>query len=240
MREALKGSWILQEYADSIDAGLTPKLLEYMLDRQSLIVYAVDPWDTTNKNNTITIANEETNKDEDYIMIFKCAENKIELFSKYDSLTREMPKYVATVEFVSSEPDMVLHLYNDSLKDKPVSFIKYDVGKCPHITPYSHLVHSKFIAGKYYGINDIERKHHIIFTRCGSIEGAENIDPLMRFFGEYGTVITNFRTNPDVIVFINAEYNKAAKMSWEVNHDSLILYHAGDVKDSRIVLVKAL
>src|SRR5580698_2113773 len=39
MRETLKGIWILKEYEDSIDAGLTPKLLEYMLRTRSCINY---------------------------------------------------------------------------------------------------------------------------------------------------------------------------------------------------------
>lgn len=232
MREAMAGNWILQEYEDSIDAGLTPKLLEYMLDKPNSIAYGIDPQsDSLHPDNLIGMVYQH-DKSEELNASFKYAESRIDFFS-----LQQKSKHVASAQFLIDSPDAILRVSFDSLP-RPLDFVKYDVGSCPHMTAYSHLINSKFIAGKYYRSDDTARKHHIIFTRCGNIEGAQNIDESMRNYEVYTVLYVGFKTNPDIVLFINAQYNKADMLSWEVSGDSLILRRERDPDERRIVLVK--
>ena len=239
MRDALKGSWILQEYEDSIDAGLTPKLLEYMLDKPNGIFYSVDPWTDSLHPDNIVEMGYKTDKTLDLRAVFKFAESKMEFYSLPDSASGAISKLIATAEFIIDTPDAILKFHFDT-SQRAVNFVKYDVGTCPHMTAYSHLINSKYLAGKYYRNDDEGKKHHIILTRCGSIEGAENIDVSMKEYALYSPVYFGFKTNPDVVIFYDKQYIKADMLSWEVDQDSLILSHEGGIDTKRIVLVKAL
>jgi hypothetical protein len=239
MREALKGTWILQQYTDSIDAGLTPKLLEYIIDsEQNTIVFDPAKWNNTNTDDLVGIGYEDAGRDQEVAADFKFASGQIDFYSQ-DSVTHKRIKLIASADFVIDTPDAILKVRFDT-SHSTVNFVKYDVGACPHIAPYSHLINSKFITGKYYRADDDQQAHHIIFTRCGNVEGAQNIDASMQDFTIYSIVLSGFRANPDVMIFYNAGYNRADMLSWIVSDDSLILSHDGGRNAKRIVLVRAL
>jgi hypothetical protein len=251
MREALKGTWILQEYMDSVDAGLTPKLLEYMLGARSCLNYDLKQLTTsgfqTTLNKNLYFDN---NTAENYQLSFDVAHNKLIIKVTIDTTISDIDadgklslKTVSlnkstetdTAEFIIEYGDTVLRLDRDSTY---TDYVKYDNSRCEHIEAYSHLINSKFIAGKYFRADDQARSRHIIFTKCGNIEGPENIDPALSENTEYGVSLTNFSTTPDAIEFYNPKYKMGRTYYWEVNEDSLILSHDPDGKGSPIVLVK--
>lgn len=241
MQDALKGSWILQEYADSIDSGLTPKLLEYMLDKKHSLAYYPDHKNGDADPTHLVYLWQNKNALEDQVIAdFRYAENKILLFSETIKLAGQKPQKIATAEFIISPSDTILRLYSDSTPDSHIDLIKYDNSNCIHTAAYSHIINSKFIAGKYFRIDDTGKIRHIIFTKCGNLEGVENIDASLSGHSQFEVTITNFYTNPDAIEFFDPKFDKGQIFNWQVIQDSLILYHDGNAKDNRIVLVKAL
>ena len=252
MREALKGTWILKEYEDSVDAGLTPKLLEYMLGSRSCMNYDLKQLTTsgfqTSLNKDLYFDNNTT---EDYQLSFDIAHNKLIIKVTIDTTILDIdadgkPSLRTaslnnitesdTAEFVVEDGDTILRLHRDSTK---TDFVKYDNSRCERVEAYSHLINSKFIAGKYFRADDHTRARHIIFTRCGNVEGPENIEPSLSENTEYGVSLTNFSTTPDAIEFYNPKFKMGRTYYWEVNEDSLILSHDPDGKGNPIVLVKA-
>lgn len=246
MRDALKGTWILEEYVDSIDAGLTPKLLEYMLEKMNQISYSPAPknlvikgvfhplemnsfWDLDRSvDSCMVIFEPHVNK-----LVFNIVEHYYA--SKH---------LIDTAEFIFNGPDTLLRVYQGAAV---IDFIKYDASHCPGISEYDHLTNSKFIAGKYYLDSDTEKKHHILFTKCGGVEGAENISADLRGFNSYKTVLPFNLIGPDELNLYEGNkpsdnQNMSGEMcvaifSWEVKTDSLIL--KPERMDKRIVLVKA-
>lgn len=234
MRAALTGTWILQEYIDSTDAGLTPKLLEYMFSRWNQINYDIK----SGHAQIFSLVQDRDAKgfsDTEYldscIVTFMPRDNKMIFRIGYGERMHRAPA-VDTAEFLISGGDTLLRVYKDSAV---IDFEKYGIGKCEKIDAYNHLVNSKFIAGKYYALSDTARRHHIIFTRCGEIEGAENIEPQFHSFTNYGVVTRGFFTEPDEIAFFDSRDTRMDAESmlvpWRVVEDSLIL---GD----HIVLVR--
>jgi hypothetical protein len=251
MRQALQGTWILQEYMDSVDAGLTPKLLEYLLGSRSCINYDLKQFTTSgfqtslNKN-----LNYDNSAAENYQLSFDVAHNKLIIkvtidttISDIDAAGKPVLRTASlgkstetdTAEFMVEYGDTILRLHRDSMQ---TNFVKYDNSRCEHVDAYSHLINSKFIAGKYYRLDDQSKARHIIFTRCGNIEGPENIEPSLTENTQYGVSLTNFSTTPDAIEFYNPKYKMGRTYYWEVNEDSLILSHDPDGKGNPIVLVK--
>jgi hypothetical protein len=221
MQQALKGHWISEEYADSIDAGLTPKLLEYMIDRAGSIDF--DP-----AHNIALLTGSDA--------IDTCRVGFDPVGNKVFFTAPGQGSAADTAEFIITATDTLLRLHRDSAI---VDFTKYDIGACPGISAYSHLVNSKFIAGKYYALSDAAKEHHIIFTRCGSIEGAEYISRLLKNCSSYEAALTNFVTHPDAIEFYNTQARPGLVYYWEVSEDSLILRSGDRNRDNSIVLVKA-
>ena len=226
MRDALRGRWILKEYEDSIDAGLTPKLLEYMLEKMNYISYSSEHdilivrglfhhieknhfWDVDRSVDSSSVSFEPLIDK----LIFRVTEQSY-----------ESKRIIDTAEFVINEMDTVLRVHQDS---KVIDFIKYDAGLCSNNDEYGHLVNSKFIAGKYYLYSDTGHAHHIIFTKCGDIEGAQYIDPAFNGYSNYGIGLMGFRTEPDRISMDNPNDKRmdaeAVIMPWRVLNDSLIL-----------------
>ena len=253
MQQTLRGTWILREYEDSIDAGLTPKLLELMLGPKSIISYEqghLSMWglypsrrDTTEEEHVFSEEFELGFDAATQKLIITVSENEEELTvdsagrPNSQRATKNKVLKVDTAEILVSEGDTVLRLHTDSSFH---DFVKYDVGKCKDIVPYAHLVNSKFIAGRYYALSDTGRLHHIIFTKCGSVEGVENISPDLKGYSEYGLELTNFSTFPDAIFFNNPAYKMGREYYWEVEIDSLRLRSTVlDSKAAPIVLVRA-
>ena len=237
IRATLSGTWILREYEDSIDAGLTPKLLELMLGPKSIISYEqghLSMWglypsrrDTTEEEHVFSEEFELGFDAATQKLIITVSENEEEL--TVDSAGRPNSQRAAknkvlkvdTAEILVDGGDTVLRLHMDSSVH---DFVKYDVGKCKDIVPYAHLVNSKFIAGRYYALSDTGRLHHIIFTKCGSVEGVENILPELNGYSGYAVELTNFSTFPDAIFFYNPAYKLGRTYYWEVSVDSLKLH----------------
>jgi hypothetical protein len=226
MQLFLKGRWILKGYEDSTDAGLSPKLLEYMLGQKISIQYGkiAAGWlsfdDDTSEQYTVRCDN-------------PC--NKIYLKIK----TAGRSPGADTAEFIIADGDTILRIYADSaIRD----YVKYDVGMCIGINEYSHLVNSKFIAGKYYALADTAHRHHIIFTRCGGIEGASFIAPEFKDMTNYDVVLAGFFTDPDQVSLYNIHAPNWRSIDqnihWDVVNDSLKLWHDRFGKTEPIVLVK--
>ena len=252
MREALKGTWILKEYEDSVDAGLTPKLLEYMLGSRSCYNYDLRQLTTSGFQTTLNKdLYFDKNTTEDYQLSFDIAHNKLIIKVTIDTAISDIDAdgkpglrtaslnnitESDTAEFLVEYGDTILRLHRDSTK---TDFVKYDNNRCERVDAYSHLINSKFIAGKYFRADDQMKSRHIIFTRCGNVEGPENIEPSLSENTEYGVSLTNFSTTPDAIEFYNPKFKMGRTYYWEVNEDSLILSHDPDGKGNPIVLVKA-
>jgi hypothetical protein len=234
MRDELGGTWILQEYEDSTDAGLTPKLLEYMFNKWNQISYDV----ASGKARIFSLSQMRSIRgfyDTEYLD--SCAvylypqSDKINFHISYPA-SMHRPPISDTAEFLISGNDTILRIHTDSTA---LDFVKYDIGKCSNIGVYSHLVNSRFIAGKYYALSDTAHRHHIIFTKCGDIEGAEFIAPYLKGFTNYSVVTRGFFTEPDQMSLYDSRDTRmsaeAITLQWQVTDDSLIL---GD----HIVLVR--
>lgn len=231
MRKTLEGTWILEEYMDSTDAGLTPKLLEYMLGKWNQICYESGKARIFSLSQT---RNAKGSSDTEYrdscTVHFYPGANKM-IFRIAPQVWQHRQPAIDTAEFILSGNDTVLRVHIDS---NVIDFIKYDIGRCEQMAEYSHLVNSKFIVGKYFALDDTARRHHIIFTKCGSIEGAQYIAPQYKDCSNYDVVIKGFLTEPDQISIYNQSNHsgiQASIMPWRVQNDSLII---GD-----IVLVRA-
>jgi hypothetical protein len=231
MRMALEGTWILKEYEDSIDAGLTPKLLEYMLNDFCLLEFA-DSTCTAYSLYSFGANAPGTKKTVSSIA-------SLILFPDLCKLLIIVPVadsgQVDTAFYEISGDDTILRLRHDSME---LVFEKYIGNKCLGIDSYDHLVSSKFIAGKYYRTDDNEKQHHIIFTRCGNVEGAENISNGLATKTKYDVKLSSFLTEPDMIFFFS-EARLSQEYFWQVNEDSLILSQRPEGNAQRIVLVKA-
>ena len=242
MRTALRGSWILQEYADSIDAGLTPKLLEYILEREHSIEYypgAAEGAVTTGAPDKVRVGYQENNTEKTLTVRFDPKANKITFLEPIDLKQSAISyKEVAHAEFLIINRDTNLLFYNDSTPGKPIEFTKYDMNRCDHVPAYLHLVSSRFIAGKYYAADDKDRSHHIIFTKCQNIEGAENISTDFKSSSMYQVELGQFGADGDKIRFMDKEDKGKAEMVWSVDKDSLILFPYSD-RSKPIVLLKA-
>ena len=229
MQGALKGSWILKEYEDSIDAGLTPKLLEYMLKDLRLLEFSDTSFTSFSSYSVGTNVSRAKKT-------FSVIASPI-LFPGLCKLLISVPvedsDQVDTAYYEISGDDTILRLHHDS---REIVFEKYIGNKCSGTDPYDHLVSSKFIAGKYYRTDDNEKQHHIIFTRCGNIEGAENISKRLETRLRYTIKLSSFLTGPDMLLF-SSEARLSQEYFWQVSEDSLILSHGAD--GDRIVLVKA-
>jgi hypothetical protein len=227
MQDALQGDWILQEYMDSIDAGLTPKLLEYMFDKVNLLQYRR----AYGRMQMYTFARFKAAPDT-CDLLFDPANNTI-LFKVVYNDGQHPASRTDTAEFIINGSDTVLHLRGAFGQ---TDYVRYSTDRCTGMDEYSHLINSKFIAGKYYALDDTARHHHIIFTRCGDIEGAEFIFPQLKDYSHYDVLMSGFRTGPDQMSLCQNHDGKmnvsSLLISWTVVNDSLILG-----KD--IVLVKA-
>ena len=231
MREALKGTWILKEYEDSIDAGLTPKLLEYMLEGLYSIKYSSDTdchFISGLGGRVLTTDYDKALGDERCSIGILTSSGQI-VFTKSDS------KKSDSAMLIIDGADTILKI-RDTVDRY---FVKYDGSKCDNIDVYNHLVNSKFIAGKYYREEDKDKAKHIIFTKCGNIEGAINIDGSLDGMDGYFVTIANSSLGLDVMKFAGSghNYNSDRRFHWEVVVDSLIL--KPEKATRRIVLVKS-
>jgi hypothetical protein len=148
-------------------------------------------------------------------------------------------KQIGTLQFVFDGIDTTLMFHSEPEAKDSFEFIKYDMNKCSGFPDYMHLVNSKFIAGKYYNVSDTSSLHHIIFTRCGNVEGAENIAPDLTKGSYYEVQLGQFDAGGDVIRFRDAGDNGVAEMLWTVSKDSLILTSdVSNKKKAPIVLLK--
>lgn len=238
MQNALRGTWILKEYEDSIDAGLTPRLLELNLIKRSVLTYINGKMIS---NGFEKWSNEKVypvgNSEESYLLCFYPSQNKFSI----EISSAKMGSKLDTAEFIIDGLDTVLRVFD---KSNSHVYIKYDIDKCPDISPYTHLVNSKFIAGKYYNATDTAKRHHIIFTKCGNVEGAELIDSYLKDYKDYQIEIDDFNCTPDCISFIKPNLKDTTfhgkSFLWKVNSDSLILYnHNGNELDNSIILLRA-
>jgi len=190
MQQMLKGTWILQEYEDSIDAGLTPKLLEYMFSKYNLMACDFDSGDYRILSYTPRMGNYYMDPLYDTCRIrFMPGSNKMVFEINYFDVQRRTAS-IDTAELIINGPDTILRFY-DSIATA-LDLVKYDNSKCPNADVYQHLISSKFIAGKYFRVDDDQHEHHIIFTRCGDVEGAQNIDASMNDFATYSVVYSGF------------------------------------------------
>ena len=224
MRQAVNGTWILKAYEDSIDAGLTPKLLEYMLVHTNSI--------TIDKNKLYF----DNDTSELYTTQFDRLNNNIYL-KKGVGGSKQIPD---TLLCSIIDGDTLLSIYKDSML---LTFTKYNDDKCADETPYGHLINCKFIAGIYYTLADTARRHHIIFTKCGDIEGAQFIGLGFENVCNYSVSVAGFYTDPDAIALYNTQHNNrkadADFVHWQVVNDSLLLWHDRLGRTTPVVLVKA-
>jgi hypothetical protein len=249
MHEALKGTWILKEYEDSTDAGLTPKLLAYLLGTKSQISYDMDHMIISGFEPMRDGMLNYTGPKAVYALRFDAPDRRLVIEIRSDTtstdfddegspIERKLPSRIVeidTADFIVEGADTILRL-NVGANQK--DFVKYANTKCPDQSVYIHLVNSKFITGKYYALTDTGHAHHIAFTRCGGLEGAGNIDASLTEMTEYEVNVANFTTKPDAIEFYNPEYKIGRTFYWQVDHDSLILYQDAQDKEKQIVLVK--
>jgi len=231
MQDALRGTWILKEYEDSIDGGLTPKLLEYMLEDVYSIKYNSDTecqFILGNGGVRITADYYKAWREQSYSVDFVRSSGRI-LFTNTDTRKTD------TAQLIIDGADTVLKI-RDSLA---IYFVKYDASKCQNTDEYNHLINSKFIAGKYYLVSDTGRKHHIIFTKCGKVEGAEYIAPELKDHSDYEVQFTHFSTYPDAITFNDPQFKIGRPYYWEVRKDTLRLYSRyEDGRETSIFLIK--
>ena len=259
MQETLKGSWILKEYQDSIDAGLTPKLLEHMLEGENSINYFDLVEGTSNRNMNLENLHIYGKTQIDMIgygsnfgyyytkTVFDYKSNELFFFTRDhnpygEKLTKRL---IGKGKFIISETDTLLSFEKDSIS-KPKIFIKYSSTSCEQGHPYEHLVNSKFIAGKYFLDSDTERSHHIIFTKCGNVERAENIDHFLTEHNSYKVILGGYISGSDRLNFVTK--GSYSEYFWSLHQDSLILgkkiyshyeLSQDDFTLERIVLVKA-
>ena len=231
MQEALKGAWILKEYEDSIDAGLTPKLLEYMLKDLRLLEFS-DSTCIAYSPYSVGANAPGTKKTFSVIASPKLFPDLCKLLISAPVADSDQ---VDTAYYEISGDDTLLRLHHDS---KVLVFEKYIGNKCPSIDAYHHLVSSKFIAGKYYKTDDHEKQHHIIFTRCGNVEGAENLSKKLATKTQYAVKLSSFLTGPDML-FFSSEAELSQEYFWQLSEDSLILSQGPDSNLNRIVLVRS-
>lgn len=220
MQNALRGSWILQEYADSIDAGMTPKLLEFMVTKSHAITYSPDG----KSMNEVRIGDQDDKNSELLSVDFDFKANKLTFYQKgvaKDTTGKPIGAMIAT--FTINDGDTVLQFQSDSADGKIRDFVKYDINKCPEVSAYEHLVNSKFIAGKYYNAEDKDHIHNIVLTRCGSIQGAENISPTMSGYDHYIPLVEGFGSEGDKLTLTGAKDVPAREVYWVVDKDSLTL-----------------
>ena len=237
MREALRGTWILQEYEDSIDAGLTPKLLEYMLDHRHSIGYYPDIKNgNTDPRYLAYLWHDKNNVEMQLHVSFKFAADMITFSGEKDKVTGSAPRPLIA-RFVINSPDTILRVYGDSSLMDSVDFVKYDNSKCQHVPAYFHLINSKFLAGKYYAVGDTGHRHHIIFTRCGTVEGAEYISSELSGCSDYEVQLANFSRFPDAIFFNNPEFKIGRPFCWEFIKDTLRLYNQYEDGHERSILL---
>ena len=231
MSEALRGTWILQEYMDSIDAGLTPKLLEFMLENIYSIKYTSDTdclFVLGMGGARITADYDKAWREQRYSVDFLTSSGLM-IFTNRDT------KKIDTAQFVIDGSDTILKIRDTSA----IYFVKYDASRCQNIDEYNHLINSKFIAGKYYLANDTGRTHHIIFTKCGKVEGVEYISSELKDHSDYDVQFTHFSTYPDAITFNNPKFKIGRQYYWEVIKDTLRLYSQyQDGHETNIFLVK--
>ncbi len=239
MREALRGTWILKEYEDSIDAGLTPKLLSYMMTKLTQIDYDSNRLSVSGFGPLIDSLMFYANGSqiENSGPIFDFRNNKIffTLSKPYSADSVRKDSSLINAEFIFNDSDTILRVHMDSTF---TDFIKYPMS-CDEY-PYYHLINSKFIAGKYYLLNDTGKTHHILFSKCGAIEGSEFIDNELKGYTSYSNgAIDQYYCN-DVLVF-EKEDNTGGHIGsfgylWQVVQDSLILRIEND-RHTTIVLV---
>ena len=231
MQDALRGTWILKKYEDSIDGGLTPKLLEYMLDDVYSIKYNSDTdcqFILGNGGARITADYYRAWREQSYSVDFVRSKGRI-IFTNTDTRKTD------TAQLIIDDADTVLKI-QDSLA---IYFVKYGASKCQNSDGYEHLINSKFIAGKYYLASDTARKHHIIFTKCGKVEGAEYISEQLKEHTNYDVKFNGFSIYPDVITFRRPEFVIDRPYYWEVLKDTLRLYSRyEDGHETSIFLVK--
>ncbi|MCW3127555.1 MAG: hypothetical protein JWO03_3213, partial [Bacteroidetes bacterium] len=94
-------------------------------------------------------------------------------------------------------------------------------------------------AGKYFNANDTTLSHHIIFTKCGNVEGAENIATYITRGKSYEVKLAYFDDKGDKIIFRDSLDEGVAELFWSVNKDSLILIsNTTNSKVKPIILLK--
>jgi hypothetical protein len=229
MREALKGSWILKEYADSVDAGLTPKLLAYMFASENTIDYYPDK---TGKDSDVVViwkgnSSQFTIDDQTFETNFDYKENKLFFSHHYKDTSGKDITQLDSAEFVVDGIDTTLIFLGDSNPHQGRSFIKYNVGSCPEMNAYQHLVNRRLITGKYYNVSDPQHLHHILFSSCGSIEGAGYISSSFSGFSDYDVFVENHLSGLDQISFSSKRDTRmdaqATIVDWSVNKDTLTI-----------------
>lgn len=223
MREAMKGNWILQEYSDSIDAGLTPKVLGYMFQDLYGIEYTSDSClllfaAHSPSGNTIFM-----NSSLPYSLSFIPSQSMV-VFRKVSSEGADKGLPSDTAVLAVDQADTILRFISGSFS---LQLVKYDAYQCPGIDAYSHLVNSRFIAGKYYSAGDTGHLHHIIFSKCGIIEGQEYIGPEFKTKDNYGVTLDPSNNASDQITFMDETDQRkdaqAISVDWSVNKDTLTI-----------------
>ena len=103
--------------------------------------------------------------------------------------------------------------------------------------PYYHLINSKFIAGSYYKAG--EKNHQIIFSKCGSIEGAKYISTVLDGCIHYVAGGSLFLRSDALEFYKSDTSNTGVGCYWETKHDSLILRYNEFDNHNCVVLLKA-
>ena len=209
---------------DSIDAGQTPSQLQYIRDRWDELIYFPE-------SNKLRIDEHFESPDmrefdvinygDSSFVRFDPSSNKFTFYAFFAEYRRRLP-LVDSAEFIYVDGDTILRIHRDTM---PVDLIKYYQGACVQDDPYSHLFKSRFIAGIYYNANDPQHRHHIIFTKCGNMEGCEFISPDFKSYQTYSILIGPDYDGRNSIHFwdesnhsMNAE---AVSQEWSVNKDTL-------------------
>lgn len=210
-KNALRGTWILKSYKDSIEKGQTPVMIHALLTGINEFNYNpykkysnIFPEDSSYY---VFISEKENFIQMGYSIKFDLVIDSITIIEKdissyYDTVEKKWkdklvgPKNIGKLSMSTYKNDTIMNLVfiNDNFGVNKIELIK-----CIN---YDQLINNKFIAGIYCIENDTTKL--IYFSSNGNVTGLGKIDKTLLKADQYYVSVGYFSDNRDNLVFQRA------------------------------------
>lgn len=239
-KDALRGTWILKSYRDSIEKGQTPAMIHDLLTGIHRFYYNPDkkysnifPQDSSyfvfldSEKNFIQIG---------YSIKFDLTNNTITIIEKdissyYDTDENKWkdkfigPKNIGKISISTHNNDTIMSLsMNENSGINEIELIKY--------IDYDQLINNKFIAGTYYVKNDTTKL--ISFSSNGYVSGLMNLDKSILKADQYYVSVGYFSTNRDNLCFQRAGHESIFPCFYWTKLDNDLILRKQTINETEI------